>query len=36
MKLTTQKQEEFNKATLCHICEKDFSIGEKNWKNVKS
>ena len=24
MKIATQEQEEFNKATICHICEKEF------------
>ena len=35
MKLTTQEQEEFNKATLCHICEKEFSFGDKTGKMLK-
>ena len=35
MKITTQEQEEFNKATICHICEKEFLEDDSTARMLK-
>ena len=35
MKITTQEQEEFNKSTICHICEKEFLEDDSTARMLK-